>query len=354
MSQALAELFARRRHTVGVLTMGYSDLPEREKKNDVTLRRTRVKRKLKTTCDTREMAAYVAESLISATRMLKRENYDIIHCHCAVPTGLLAYASTRITKVPYVITAHGSDIPGYNPDRFKLEHRISHHLLRPILRNAAALTAPSRFLCGLARDRIGPLEIVHIPNGVHVDQFVERRKERRLLMSGRFLPRKGFQHVLRALRDLDTDYEVHIAGDGPLRGELERLAEELTMKVFFHGWLDHDSAELRELYETSSILCLFSEKENASMALLEGMMAGMTVVVSDSSGCPEIAGDAGVLIPPGDTDGLRKALRKLLKSEKLIHEYGTRARRRVMEKFDWEVIGTRYLDLFERVIASPK
>jgi glycosyltransferase involved in cell wall biosynthesis len=168
-------------------------------------------------------------------------------------------------------------------------------------------------------------------------------------MAGRFLRRKGFQYVLQALKGIDEEFEVQIAGDGPLREELHRRAAELDARVTFHGWLAHDSGKLRSLYDRCAILCLPSEKENASMALLEGMKTGMAVIASDAAGCPEIVGDAGLLVPPQNVSMLRDALEKLLSSEETVRMYGRRARLRVTEMFDWEVIGSRYLDLLQQV-----
>ena len=131
------------------------------------------------------------------------------------------------------------------------------------------------------------------------------------MMAGRFLPRKGFQHVLEALDGISTDFEIHLVGEGPMRAELEGAAAKLPLEVCFHGWLDHDSAELKELYETASIFCLPSQYENASVALLEAMLAGTAVVTLDGTGCRETVAESGVLVPFQDVEALREALRQL-------------------------------------------
>jgi glycosyltransferase involved in cell wall biosynthesis len=169
-------------------------------------------------------------------------------------------------------------------------------------------------------------------------------------MTGRLLPRKGFQHVLKALEGIDTDFEVHIAGDGPMRAELETRAKTLRAKVVFHGWLDNNSPELKDLYETSAIFCLPSERENASISLLEAMAAGMAVITSNVTGCPETIGDAGFIVPPNDPEAIRPVLRNLISSESLTAEYAAKARRRVCEHFDWRKISLAYLGLFESLL----
>ncbi|MCP4642003.1 MAG: glycosyltransferase family 4 protein, partial [bacterium] len=290
VSQELAEHFATRGHDTHLVTMAFRGLPREEERAGVRITRVPALRAKAATCRTHEMASFVASAFPRLVRLLRSGHYDIIHCHFIIPCGPLAYAATRFARVPYVLTAHGSDVPGYNPDRFTLEHKITPPLLRLMVRKAARITAPSRYLSDLIHTNIGHADVDFIPNGIHMPSKPPPAKQRRILLCGRLLPRKGFQHILAALKGVDTDYEVHVAGDGPFREELESIAAGLHVPVHFHGWLDHDSPELQDLYDTSAILCLPSERENASMALLEGMRAGMAVITSNVTGCPETVG----------------------------------------------------------------
>ena len=142
---------------------------------------------------------------------------------------------------------------------------------------------------------------------------------------------------------------MHIAGDGPLRAELEALAKTVPAKVVFHGWLGNNSRELKDLYESSAIFCLPSERENASISLLEAMVARMAVVTSDVTGCPETIGDAGFVVPPRAPQAIRPVLERLMASETLTAEYADKARNRVIECFDWCKIAHQYMDLFNSV-----
>lgn len=348
----LCELFARRGHAVEVITMGFRGLPKRELLNGVQVTRVPALRGKQATCETHEMLSYVLSALPRVVWRLFTRDYDAIHLHFVIPTGLLAWLATRIKRVPYVITAHGSDIPGYNPDRFGKEHTVTTPLLRRIMAGAAGLTAPSQFLRGLMMKACGDFEIAHIPNGLFTDQLTPQPKEDILLMTGRLLRRKGFHVVLEALRGVETPYVVHIVGDGPERSSLEALAATLEVEVVFHGWLDNDAPELKDLYERARIFCLVSQRENASISLLEGMLAGAAVVTSNVSGCPETVGDAGLVAPPGEPEALRAALLPLLESPERCAELGALARARVLEHFDWEKIADRYLALLEAVAVK--
>jgi len=352
--QELSEHYADRGHRVDVVTMSYAGLPRHEERGGVRVLRVRSWRRRPDICGTAEMGSYVVSALPGVTARLRRGEHDVVHCHFVVPTGLLACLATRGSGVPYVLTAHGSDVPGYNPDRFRFQHRLIGPIRRSVMRHAAMLVSPSAFLRYLIRATDPSVPVEHIPNGIDPARLRPGLKKRRLLMTGRLLPRKGFQHVLASLRSLDPTWEVHIAGDGPLRAELESLARELPQAVTFHGWLDRDSPALRELYETAAIFCLPSESENASIALLEAMSAGAAVITSNDSGCAETVADAGRLVPPRDREALREALASLIGSEALCAELGERARRRVEAHFDWRRIGDTYLDRLQSVSAGAE
>jgi len=348
----LCELFVRRGHEVDVITMGFRGLPRRETLHGVRITRVPALRKNQATCETPEMLSYVISALPRVIWRCLTRKYDAIHLHFVIPTGLLAWLATRVKHVPYIITAHGSDIPGYNPDRFGKEHTITTPLLRRIMAGAAGLTAPSLFLRSLMLEACGDFDVAHIPNGLFVDQLTPRPKEDILLMTGRLLRRKGFHVVLEALRGVDTPYVVHIVGDGPERANLEALAGELAIEVVFHGWLDNDAPELKALYERARIFCLVSQRENASISLLEGMLAGAAVVTSNVSGCPETVGEAGLIVSPEDPESLRAVLMPLLESPQKCAELGALARMRVLDHFDWEKIADQYLAMLEEVSAA--
>jgi glycosyltransferase involved in cell wall biosynthesis len=352
--QQLSEEYVRRGHTVEVVTMAYGDLPRQETLNGVSTTRVPALRKRMETCETPEMLSYVLSAFPRTVARLRGRAFDVVHCHFIIPTGLLAWAATRVARVPYIITAHGSDVPGFNPDRFTSEHRITGPLLRTISGSAHAVVTPSLYLRELAQRFIGVGSYRHIPNGIGALSLNDGPKKRRLLMAGRLLPRKGFQHVLRALEGIQSDYEVHIAGDGPLRQEMESLAQRLSMKTVFHGWVEHGSPELRALYESATIFCLPSERENASVALLEAMLAGAATVTSNDTGCAETVGDAGFTVAPGDVDGLRSVLLPLLDSETYCLEWGHRARQRVLDRFTWDAITSSYLELLQEAASAAE
>ncbi len=352
VTQHLSKQIIKYGHQVDLVSMHYKGLAREEVVDGIHVYRIRCLRKRQATCETIEMLSFVIMAFPFLLKLTKQNKYDLIHCHFIIPTGILAYLINKFRGLPYIITSHGSDIPGFNEDRFTLEHRVTKPLLRLIIRHAKQLITPSNYLKNLILKNVGKYDIKVIPNGIDIDKFGFLKKEKKILMTGRLLPRKGFQYVLEALKGVKSDYEVHIAGDGPNADELKAIARNLKIKVVFHGWLDNNSPVLRELYETSSIYLLPSKQENASIGLLEAMLAGMAVITSNVSGCPETVGDSGLLVSPQDVEGIRTNLLKLINDDKLCRELGARARNRVLEVFDWQKISRQYIAQYEEIVRA--
>jgi len=259
--------------------------------------------------------------------------------------------------IPYVITAHGSDVPGHNPQRFTILHRFTGPLLRWIVGRAGAVISPSDFLRNQMKQTLKNVPIERIPNGLDLKSNPRPgnvRKTNRILSTGRLMEKKGFQTLIRAVHDHPLPFEVHIAGDGDYRTVLEKLAEGSKTPVHFHGWLDRGSDFYRELYAGSAIYFLGSCIENASISLLEGMAAQCAVIAANAAGSPETVGDAGFLIAYEDADALRDILIRLAEDPGLCRDYGQKAYQRVSEMFSWECIARQYGNVFERVCASRR
>lgn len=341
-------------HDVDVVTMGFDGLPAREVVDGINVYRVPCLRKRRELCKTHEMASFVLAALPRVARLTATRRYDVNHTHFIVPTGLLARSIKIWNGLPFVVTVHGSDVPGYNPDRFGLEHRLLGPLWKWILRGADHVISPSQFLRRLVDQRPHGRPVSIIPNGFRYERFKpDRPKERRILLVSRMLPRKGVQHLLAALPGLDLrGFGVDIVGDGPYLPTLKQMASDLGLPVRFWGWLDNGSAELKELYERSAIFAFTSEAENFPIVLLEAMAAGQAIVTCDGTGCPEVVGDDALLVPPRRPDRLRQALSRLLQNDELRAQLGRRARTRVEQEFGWQGIARRHVDLYGKLSHS--
>lgn len=346
----LCEHLVQSGHYVDVVTMRYGDLAHNEVVNGVRIFRTPSYRARPDICRTHEMATYLLGGRGTATTLARQNNYDIIHAHFIIPTSPLARHIRRHTGIPYLVTCHGSDVPGYNPDRFGLEHKLLLPFWKKLVRSADALISPSNTLKALILGYCPELKINVIPNGyLPATSTTSHRRKNTILLCSRLLPRKGFQYVIEAVKDLSLDWQIHIVGDGTYLEDLKILAKDSRTPVVFHGWLDRNSTAFRELYETSSIFILPSEAENFPTVLLEAMSAGLAIITCNVGGCPEVIGDAGLLVPPRAPIAIRQTLMQLIESEDLRNDLSRKALHRVGQ-FTWDSITQRHIELYKTLV----
>jgi glycosyltransferase involved in cell wall biosynthesis len=350
----LCEHLVRSGHSVDVATMRYGDLAHTETVNGVRIFRTLSYRARPDICRTHEMATYLLGGQRLATALARQNRYDVIHAHFIIPTSPLARGIRGRTGIPYLVTCHGSDVPGYNPDRFGLEHRLLLPFWKGLVRSADALVSPSESLKKLILNRVPEAKIEVIPNGYEAGGFdASRVRKKSILLCSRLLPRKGFQYVIEALRDVSVGWQIDVVGDGTYLDGLKEAARGSKTPVVFHGWLDRKSAAFKDLYETSSIFVLPSEAENFPTVLLEAMSAGLAVVASTAGGCGEVIGDAGVLVEPRDTGGIRRIMLELIENQEKRLELSRCGLERV-RLFGWESVAGRYVQLYQALTERAR
>jgi glycosyltransferase involved in cell wall biosynthesis len=342
-------------HRVDVVTMSYRGCRPYEQIDGVSVYRVPCVRLRREVCDTFEMATYVLSGLVAASRLARRRSYDVNNTHFVYPTGPVGYGVRRLTGLPYVLSARGSDVPGHNPNRFRLDHQLLLPFWRHLVRDADALTAVSN---DLKREMLRwepKIDVTVIPNGVSPlgEQALTEKvttpwaqRVRRILVVTRLHEFKGVQYLLRAVADSRLDYEIEVVGDGPYRSTLEQFATAMPGRVRFHGWLDRRQAQLRDLYRSCGVFVFPSDREGAPAALLEAMSEGMAVIASNSAGAPEVVGEAGLLVEARDPSAIGKALAALQADSTWAEQLGQQARERVLRLFDWSVLAERYVSVY--------
>lgn len=284
----------------------------------------------------------------------RRDGYDfqIIDAHYFYPDGVAAVLLGRYFGRPVVITARGTDL-SLIPD---------YALPRRMILWAAAQAAGIVAVCQALKDRLIELgvdgaRVTVLRNGVDLDLFrsvdpVAARQalglnRRTLLSVGALIPRKSNEIVIQALPSL-PDVDLLLAGDGPERESLARLAGALGVadRVRFLGPVAH--ADLPRIYAAADALVLASSREGWANVLLEAMACGTPVIASNVWGTPEVvaARAAGVLMPERTPAGLRAAFDDLFGNPPARAE--TRA---YAERFDWAATTRGQLALFGDVIG---
>ena len=181
-----------------------------------------------------------------------------------------------------------------------------------------------------------------IPLGVDTRVFRPREAAR---VPGRIIavasadsPLKGIATLLRAVGKLVTDTDAHLIIVSKPAPATERLAAQLSLTdrvTFTHGLDDEAFSALLASAETAVVPSLY---EGFSLPAVEHMASGTPLVASRTGALPEVAGDAAVLVTPGEDEELAAVLRRLHDSPAERAALADRALRRVGERFAWPAV----------------
>jgi glycosyltransferase involved in cell wall biosynthesis len=227
----------------------------------------------------------------------------------------------------------------------RLEPRIVEALERFVFRRADLVLPMSSFTHEMAR-RFGVPEerILELPqqtkwSGTEVIA-AEEDGSTRITAAGRLVLDKGFAVLVEAFSQIAADHPdvvLDVAGDGPERSNLQRLASSLGVgeRVRLRGWLDPDS--MQRFFGGGLISVLPSPlNEGLPTVLLEAGLAGSALVGTDVGGIRDVVHPdrTGILVPPQDPGALADALRTLLRDPERTRRLGAEARVEAMAHLD--------------------
>ena len=306
--------------------------------------------------------------LFSAWRLMRKERFDAIHAHWAVPQGIVAGILKRVFKVPVITTTHGGDI-------YALRGGAAMTVKRWALRSSDQVTAVSSSL----RDEVVALgpeaeRVSVLPMGVDTTRFrpdagsPEIRRELNpsggptLLFVGRLVEKKGTRYAIEAMPAIlaeHPDARFVIVGDGPEREMLEGLAADLGVgaSVSFLGAFANE--RLPELYASAdvfvgpSVVEANGDTESFGVVFAEAMSSGCVVVTTDVGGIADLVqgGETGMVVPPRDSVAISAAVLNVLADPVLRDGLRFRGLRAMRERFDHRRLHAEYARLIERAAA---
>jgi glycosyltransferase involved in cell wall biosynthesis len=284
---------------------------------------------------------------------------DHVHAHFATYPALTAWWCWRLTGVPFSFTVHAHDI------------FMDQSLLARKVADATFVIAISRynarFLAPYATGSTTPIHLVHCG----IDPSVYDCRPRHLPAEGpvralcvaALREYKGHAVLLRALAEAGdrlARLELDLVGGGELRGDLERMVEDLglTERVRFHGSRTEDDVRAfmrdADLFVLPSIVDRAGSMEGLPIVLMEALASGLPVVATRLSGIPEIVveGVTGVLAEAGDAASLRATLERVLAEPDEAARWGHAGRALVEAEFDVRDVGARLRELFATSAAT--
>jgi len=302
-------------------------------------------------------------------RYLARNPVDILLMECSI-AGFIGRVAGWFAGVPtriYCLQLYASHV---------WQSRAKQWVYRIIERTLDAFTthyvAPSRAMVrfGVKHRILRESDVTVIHNAITLSdkiipdapKRIQRRAELGLRPNGlvigtlsRFEPQKGIPFLLRAaaaVHEKQPDVQFMIGGDGPLRAELEKLANSLGLSnvVHFVGW----RIDVPAVLSCMDIFCMASLWESFGIVFAEAMAMGVPVVSTTVDGIPEVVahGETGLLVPPADVPALAEALLTLVRDETLRAQMGSAGRKRAHELFDVECMIDGFADLLRRFSAG--
>lgn len=348
--KGLAENLVKLGYEIDVVTSGMKNLPPYEIVNSVKVHRVNCVRRFKHYASSPELLTQLLPSYRRAKELIRCNKFSLNHTHFVVPSGIVSYMLWKKTGLPYVITVHGSDIPGYNPDRFNIEHKIIRKFWKQVITSSQMIIAPSHFLAQLIRKHVN-VPITVIPNGYDIPKSTNTNKKNHILLVTRMFKRKGVQYFLEAIADLETDWKIFIAGDGPYLPTLKAMAKEVKPSVTFLGFIKGKT--LQDIYSSAKIFVFPSILENFPVVLLEAMAAGCAVITTNSDGCLEVIGDAGIKTDICNVAQLKEALKYLMDNNAETERLAMLGRDRVCQ-FSWPTISAKYDQAFNKYLNKSQ
>lgn len=304
---------------------------------------------------------FLAAFLLRLIAMKLMHRLDVVHINLASRASTYRKLTIawlcRALGTPYVLHLHGGDYETFWDSQPRWMARAIYRMfdraarivvLGRVWRAAIARRVPT------AADRI-----VIVPNASGRPVLPHRGGGAtvHVLFLGRLIAYKGVPQLLDALhrlRDL-PGWRATLAGDGNVEQVAATLADNgLADRVALPGWVDADA--VAELIASADILVLPSLIENLPLSVIEGMAAGLAVVASRVGAVEDIVADGktGLLVEPGDADGLTAALGRAIGDAELRRRLGKEAQRFHEAHLDLEAYAYIFRDVWEEAAQTPK
>jgi glycosyltransferase involved in cell wall biosynthesis len=304
-------------------------------------------------------------------KLIRRDNYDIIHAHSSKP-GVMARTAARICRVPCIVyTPHlfhfKAFMPYFKRNFFKWIEQLLSRLATDMVVSVSQDAAREVVSDGV----ISADKIVTIPNGIDVKPFAVRdeKKQRRIRkdlkipydavvvgMVARLMYQKAPEEFLKVaslvLKNTTKRVIFLLIGDGELRPHLEKICEamHLTNSLYMIGTQEN----IPDILQAVDIYLLTSRWEGLPITILEAMAAGLPVIASNIPGNNELVihGLTGMLYPPGDLERLAEQILNLISNIDLRLKMGLAGQKIVNKNYTIERMVHRTQELYLKLLIG--
>lgn len=328
-SHKLAKGFVNLGHNVDYITSRYQGLKKQEKIDGINIYRVPTFfRKDRATATFLSMLSYDFFATLKGIRLCFKNKYDFINTQFAIPTGPVGLILAKLFGIKNILSLHGGDI--YDPSKKSSPHRHWYwrKIVRFILNNSDVLVCQSSNTKKNTQKYFNPKKKIHIiPLPYEKFDFekvsrseLDMKEDKFYLISvGRMVERKGFNYLIKAMKDLPNKIELNLLGDGPLLQPLKKLSERLGVakRVHFRGFVSEE--QKFQYLETSDLYVLSSLHEGFGIVLQEAMQVGLPIVATNHGGQIDILhnGENALLVDPKNSKKIKEQILKIHESKNL-------------------------------------
>lgn len=200
-----------------------------------------------------------------------------------------------------------------------------------------------------------------IPNGINTELFypipeIRREKNRIIVTNSADMPLKGLHYLLHAVARIAATREIRLTVIGAPKEDsgIVKLVRELGIGnlITFTGRIDN--GEFVRQYAKSAVAVIPSVYEGFGLPAGEAMACGVPVISTTGGALPEVVGDAGILVPPGDHGALAKAVTDIFDNPEYAARLGLAGYKRVHSLFTWKSAAERTVQAYRKTIISSE
>ena len=295
---------------------------------------------------------FLSAEFTSAVRARRAFEPDLVHAHWWFPGGLVGTWVSALGNVPLVTSLHHADLRAAQAGSF------GRPLFRHVMKQSTIVTADSHGLARKARTLMSTRHAVVAPMPAATEAFVpgSGRATDRLLLDTPLASDNGVEQTLEAVATMRHRVSIDIVGNGPAAGDYRELATKLGVSDRVRWHPDAAPSERIALCQTAAAIVVPSLREWVPPIAVQGLLCRTPVVAFDFGGVTDVVHHdrTGILVPPGDTRALTRALDALLDRPDMGANLGEAGRIYALATFAPESVARRFAGIYRQALdATP-
>ncbi|HUK84710.1 MAG TPA: glycosyltransferase family 4 protein [Candidatus Acidoferrum sp.] len=307
---------------------------------------------------------------------------DVYEAHAVSGYGFMKMLDKEGRKKPFIHTIHGVLADEYEQSRKNgydsFRGRFANYLMHWLAKQEAQTAEKATLIVTISRYSLEKMKLFYnvdeskvriVPNGVDPEKFkptIDRdaakrqfglRNEPCVLFVGSLIRRKGLPFLIEAAKKIvkeESEIQFLIAGEGPLRNQLDKYIENASLKENFKFLGNLKDDKLPAVYGCADVFALPSIQEGQGIVLLEAQACAKPVVAFNIGGVNEAVrnGETGLLVKLGNTEEFADALLKIISDKALQQKMGTEGRKFVVDNFTWDICSQKMLSVYQEALSA--